>query len=70
MSTEQNSDNSEKALRIGGVSKRYFEFTFVDNGYYRTKTIQGSDFENARNNLRKSLTGLFSIVEYREVNAC
>jgi len=66
---EEPKNENQQAFAIHNVSKRYFEFTFVDNGYYRTKVISGNDLEDARSNLRKSLTGLFSIVEYREVNA-
>ena len=67
---KETNEETGQAFAIHNVSKRYFEFTFIDNGYYRTKVISGNDLEDARSNLRKSLTGLFSIVEYREVNAC
>ena len=53
---------------IADVSERYFEFNFVNNGEYCKKVIKGSNIEDSINNLRKSLTGLFTIIDYKEVN--
>lgn len=66
MNAEQNSDNSEKALRIGGVTCRYL-FIYVDGDYKLIQYVEAENQEQAEQKMEEGWVRVVELVEDLQV---